>query len=434
MPSSAFARGARLAALPVGFAGRTALGVGRRIGGAPADLVLTEVQRRTADQVFSVLGQLKGGAMKFGQAMSVFEAALPEELIGPYRETLTKLQDAAPPMPPGTVHRQLAAELGDDWRDLLVEVDDKPSAAASIGQVHRGTWHDGRSVAVKIQYPGAAKALRSDLRQIARLSRLFGVLTPGVDVKPLVQELQDRVAEELDYRLEAEAQAAFAEAYADDPDVDVPAVVDGTERVLVSEWMDSERSLAGIIADGTQDERDHYGALFARFLLSGPERVGLLHADPHPGNFRILPDGRLGVVDFGAVARLPEGMPPAIGRLLRLALEGDAEGVSAGLREEGFLRPGVSIAPTVLTTYLEPLVEPALVEEFTFDRTWLRTQAQRLSAPGAEGMGTAMRINLPPQYLLIHRVWMGTIGVLSQLGATVPVRGILEESLPGFAQ
>lgn len=433
MPSSAFARGARLAALPVGFAGRTALGVGRRIGGAPADLVLTEVQRRTADQVFSVLGQLKGGAMKFGQAMSVFEAALPEELIGPYRETLTKLQDAAPPMPPGTVHRQLAAELGDDWRDLLVEVDDKPSAAASIGQVHRGTWRDGRSVAVKIQYPGAAKALRSDLRQIARLSRLFGVLTPGVDVKPLVQELQDRVAEELDYRLEAEAQAAFAEAYADDPDVDVPAVVDGTERVLVSEWMDSERSLAGIIAGGTQDERDHYGALFARFLLSGPERVGLLHADPHPGNFRILPDGRLGVVDFGAVARLPDGMPPAIGRLLRLALEGDAEGVSAGLREEGFLRPGVSIAPTVLTTYLEPLVEPALVEEFTFDRTWLRTQAQRLSAPGAEGMGTAMRINLPPQYLLIHRVWMGTIGVLSQLGATVPVRGILEESLPGFA-
>ncbi len=433
MPSSAFARGARLAALPVGFAGRTALGVGRRLGGAPADLVLTEVQRRTADQIFSVLGQLKGGAMKFGQAMSVFEAALPEELIGPYRETLTRLQDAAPPMPPGTVHRQLAAELGDDWRELLVEVADLPSAAASIGQVHRGTWHDGRDVAVKIQYPGAAKALRSDLRQIARLSRLFGVISPGVDVKPLVQELQDRVAEELDYRLEAEAQAAFAEAYADDPVVDVPAVVHGTERVLVSEWMDSERSLAGIIADGDHEERDHYGALFARFLLSGPERVGLLHADPHPGNFRILPDGRLGVVDYGAVARLPDGMPSAIGRLLRLALEGDAEGVSAGLREEGFLRPGVSIAPSVLSTYLEPLVEPAQVEEFTFDRAWLRAQAQRLSAPGAEGMGTAMRINLPPQYLLIHRVWMGTIGVLSQLGATVPVRGILEDSLPGFA-
>ena len=433
MPSSAFARGARLAALPVGFAGRTALGVGRRLGGAPADLVLTEVQRRTADQIFSVLGQLKGGAMKFGQAMSVFEAALPEELIGPYRETLTRLQDAAPPMPPGTVHRQLAAELGDDWRELLVEVADLPSAAASIGQVHRGTWHDGRDVAVKIQYPGAAKALRSDLRQIARLSRLFGVISPGVDVKPLVQELQDRVAEELDYRLEAEAQAAFAEAYADDPVVDVPAVVHGTERVLVSEWMDSERSLAGIIADGDHEERDHYGALFARFLLSGPERVGLLHADPHPGNFRILPDGRLGVVDYGAVARLPDGMPSAIGRLLRLALEGDAEGVSAGLREAGFLRPGVSIAPSVLSTYLEPLVEPAQVEEFTFDRAWLRAQAQRLSAPGAEGMGTAMRINLPPQYLLIHRVWMGTIGVLSQLGATVPVRGILEDSLPGFA-
>ncbi|RYJ06848.1 MAG: AarF/ABC1/UbiB kinase family protein, partial [Actinomycetales bacterium] len=132
MPSSAIARGAKLASLPVGFAGRTALGMGRRLGGAPAEAVLTEVQRRTAEQIFSVLGQLKGGAMKFGQAMSVFEAALPDEIAGPYRETLTKLQDAAPPMPPGTVHRQLAAELGDDWREKLT-IDDAPAASASIG-------------------------------------------------------------------------------------------------------------------------------------------------------------------------------------------------------------------------------------------------------------------------------------------------------------
>ncbi|MEH3032896.1 MAG: AarF/ABC1/UbiB kinase family protein [Aeromicrobium erythreum] len=431
VPGSALARGARLAALPVGFAGRTALGVGRRLGGAPADLVLTEVQRRTADQIFSVLGQLKGGAMKFGQAMSVFEAALPDEVIGPYRDTLVKLQDAAPPMPPSVVHRQLAAELGPDWAEQ-VTIEDKPTAAASIGQVHRGTWHDGRDVAVKVQYPGAAKALQSDLRQIARLSRLFGVLVPGLDVKPLVRELQERVAEELDYRLEAEAQAAFAAEYRDDPDIEVPEVVHATERALVSEWMASERSLAGIIADGTTEERDHYGTLFAQFLLSGPERIGLLHADPHPGNFRILPEGRLGVVDYGAVARLPDGMPPAVGRLLRVAIDGDAEAVSAGLRAEGFLRPGVDLPPDVLAAYIAPFLEPATQDTFTFDREWLRAQAMRLSSPGVEGMSTSLRINLPPQYLLIHRVWMGTIGVLSQLGATVPVREILETSLPGF--
>ncbi|KQY60760.1 ABC transporter ATP-binding protein [Aeromicrobium sp. Root495] len=436
MPSSAIARGAKLASLPVGFAGRTALGMGRRLGGAPAEAVLTEVQRRTAEQIFSVLGQLKGGAMKFGQAMSVFEAALPDEIAGPYRETLTKLQDAAPPMPPGTVHRQLATELGEDWRDRL-SIDDAPAASASIGQVHRGTWthEDGREepVAVKVQYPGAAKALLSDLKQLSRLSRLFAVVAPGLDVKPLLKELQERVAEELDYRLEADAQRTFAAEYADDPDFVVPTVVAGTERVLVSSWMDSEASLAEIISAGTQEDRDRYGLLFAQFLLSGPRRVGLLHADPHPGNFRIIGDGRLGVVDFGAVARLPEGFPPAIGPLLRRAIAGDAEGVSAGLREEGFLRPGVSLQPEVLNAFIAPFFEPATVDEFSFSRGWLRAQVQRVSAPGIEGMGTSLKINLPPEYLLIHRVWLGAIGVLSQLGATAPFRSILDENLPGFS-
>lgn len=432
LPGSAFARGARLASLPVGFAGRTALGVGRRIGGAPADAVLTEVQRRTAEQIFSVLGQLKGGAMKFGQAMSIFEAALPDEIAGPYRETLTRLQDAAPPMPPDVVHRVLARELGDDWRERLVEIDDVPAAAASIGQVHRGRWADGRDVAIKIQYPGAAKALLSDLRQLARLSRLFGVLAPGLDVKPLIAELQDRVAEELDYELEAESQAAFHEAYADDPVVVVPAVVHATERVLVSEWMESTSSLAEVIKQGSQEDRDRYGEHYVRFLLAGPERVGMMHADPHPGNYRVLPDGRMGVVDFGAVARLPDGLPPAIGPLLRSAVEGDAEAVTAGLRAEGFLKPGTKIEPEVLAAYLGPFFEPATAPEFTFTRDWLRGQMQRLSSPGVEGMATSLRINLPPEYLLIHRVWLGGIGVLSQLGATAPFSTILAETVPGF--
>lgn len=433
LPVGAFTRGARLAALPVGFAGRTALGVGRRLGGAPADAVLTEVQRRTAEQVFSVLGQLKGGAMKVGQAMSIFEAALPDEIAGPYRETLTRLQDAAPPMPRDVVHRQLAAELGPDWRERLVEVSDTPAAAASIGQVHRGRWHDGREVAVKIQYPGAAKALRSDLRQLSRISRLMGVLAPGVDVKALLAELQDRVVEELDYRLEADAQRQFHAAYADDPEVVVPEVVDGTERVLVSTWMESTSSLAETIRSGTQEERDLQGARYVRFLLSGPQRVGLLHADPHPGNFRILPDGRLGVVDYGAVARLPDGLPASMGPLLRAATAGDADAVSAGLRDEGFLRAGTRIEPEVLHAYLAPFVEPAAVEEFTFSRAWLREQALRLSSPGVEGMATSLKINLPPEYLLIHRVWLGGVGVLCQLGSTAPFRAILEDAIPGFA-
>src|SRR5664279_1701891 len=146
LPRRAVIRTAKLAALPLGFAGRTTIGLGKRIGGRPAEIVAAEVQARTAEQLFKVLGELKGGSMKFGQAMSVFEAALPEHLAGPYRETLTKLQESAPPLPARTVHSVLARELGSDWRTLFGSFDDKPAAAASIGQVHRAVWADGRVV------------------------------------------------------------------------------------------------------------------------------------------------------------------------------------------------------------------------------------------------------------------------------------------------
>src|SRR6266699_1849992 len=226
LPRRAVTRTAKLATLPLGLAGRTAWGLGKRLGGRPAELVAAEIQHRTAEQIFRVLGELKGGAMKFGQALSIFEAALPPEIAGPYRATLTRLQESAPPLPARTVHRVLAEDLGPDWRGQFAEFDDKPAAAASIGQVHRAVWSDGREVAVKIQYPGAGKALLGDLNQLARVSRLFALLVPGMDVKPLLAELRARVAEELDYTAEAASQASYAKGYADDPDITVPGVVE----------------------------------------------------------------------------------------------------------------------------------------------------------------------------------------------------------------
>ena len=175
------------------------MGLGKRIGGKSAEIVAEEIQQRTAEQIFKVLGELKGGAMKLGQALSIFEAALPQEIVGPYRATLTKLQDAAPPLPAATVHKVLSEQLGDDWRDNFLSFDDQPTAAASIGQVHKAVWHDGRQVAVKIQYPGAGKALLGDFAQLARLGKMFGALLPGLDIKAVLAELRDRVAEELDY-------------------------------------------------------------------------------------------------------------------------------------------------------------------------------------------------------------------------------------------
>ena len=440
LPRRAVSRTARLAALPLGFAGRTAVGMGRRLGGAPAESVMTEVQQRTAEQLFRTLGDLKGGAMKVGQALSILESALPEEIAAPYRAQLTRLQDAAPPMSATTVHSVLRRELGSGWSHQLVEFDDNPAAAASIGQVHRGRWHDGREVAVKLQYPGAGEALRSDLRQIGRIARAVATLVPGIDVRALAAELQARAAEELDYELEAEAQRAFASAFDQDPDIFVPAVLAATPTVLVSEWVESPASLARLIAEGTREQRDHYGELYVRFLFDGPARVGMLHADPHPGNFRILPTedgelGGLGVVDFGAVARLPEhGLPRSIGTLMRIAMLDDYDDVLASLREEGFVRPNIRIDPEELRDYLGPFVDPARYDRFRFSREWMREQFQRLQDPRRPGSSLSLRLNLPPSYLLIHRVWLGGIGVLSQLEAEAPFRAILTEALPGFAE
>jgi predicted unusual protein kinase regulating ubiquinone biosynthesis (AarF/ABC1/UbiB family) len=185
-------RTARLASLPLGYAGRTALGMGKRLGGAPAEAVMTEVQQRTAEQLFRTLGELKGGAMKFGQALSILEGALPEEMAAPYRAHLTRLQDSAPPMSTAVVHQQLVRELGAGWKRKIVEFDDVPAASASIGQVHRGRWKDGTEVAIKVQYPGAEEALLADLRQITRLAKTFGGLLPGLDIRLLAEELRDR--------------------------------------------------------------------------------------------------------------------------------------------------------------------------------------------------------------------------------------------------
>ncbi|GAQ59257.1 ABC1 kinase family protein [Streptomyces acidiscabies] len=434
LPRKAVTRTAKLAALPLGIAGRATWGLGKRIVGESAEIVSRELQQRTADQLFKVLGELKGGAMKFGQALSVFEAALPEDVAGPYRAALTKLQEAAPPMPVRTVHAVLAEHLGANWQDLFLEFDDKPAAAASIGQVHRAVWRDGRDVAVKVQYPGAGEALLSDLNQLSRFARLLGPLVPGMDVKPLITELRDRVSEELDYALEATAQRAHAQEFTDDPDIVVPTVVHQSDQVLITEWIEGV-PLSEVISGGTAEQRDRAGQLLARFFFSGPARTGLLHADPHPGNFRLVPDGdgwRLGVLDFGTVDRLPGGLPRPIGEALRMTLAGDAGAVYEHLRTEGFVKDSIDLDPDAILDYLLPIIEPVQAEEFTFTRSWIRTQAARIADPRSPAHQLGKQLNLPPSYLLIHRVTLSTIGVLCQLNATVRLREELEQWLPGF--
>ena len=430
LPQGTSKRSAKMASIPLSLAGRGAIGFGRQLIGQSPDFAFADLQEKTAEQIFKVLGELKGGAMKFGQALSVFEAALPEDIAKPYRETLVKLQEAAPPLPARVVHKVLAKELGEHWRDNFAEFNDTPAASASIGQVHKGIWKDGRAVAVKIQYPGAKEALISDLNQIQRFAKIFQLLLPGVEMKPLLEELKARIIEEVDYRYEASAQSACFEAYKGDSDIAIPEVIMATDRVLVSQWLEGT-PLSKVIADGTQDERNNAGIRLARFHFTAPMRAGLLHADPHPGNFRVLKDGRLGVLDFGACNRLPNGFPEPFKRLLRNALEGDAIALYNGFKEDGFILSDVEVSPELVLDYLLPLVEPLRTDYFAYSRDWLRTQSVRVGDPRNPTAKIGFQLNLPPEYVLIHRVTLGTTGIFCQLRAEGNFR---DEALSWFPE
>src|SRR5271166_5233197 len=314
------ARNAKLASLPVGMAGRAALGFGKRLTGKSKDEVNAELMEKAANQLFTVLGDLKGGAMKVGQALSVMEAAIPEQFGEPYREALTKLQKDAPPLPAAKVHRVLDQQLGTRWRQRFSSFDDTPVASASIGQVHKAVWSDGREVAVKIQYPGADEALRADLKSMQRMVGVLKQLSPGADVQGVVDELVQRTEMELDYRLEADNQRAFAKAYQDHPHFAVPHIVASSPKVVIQEWIDG-LPLAEIIRDGTVDQRDLLGYRLLELTYGAPCRLDMMHGDAHPGNFMLLADGRMGVIDFGAVAPLPGGFPIELGMIMRLAKE-----------------------------------------------------------------------------------------------------------------
>lgn len=428
LPESTFGRSAKLLSLPLGAAARAGVGMGRRLMGASAEEVDAAMRDAAAEQLFQVLGELKGGAMKFGQALSLFEAMLPEDLAGPFRERLRKLQDAAPPMPSSRAQAVLRSELGPDWRRRFADLDLRPAAAASIGQVHRATLTDGRPVAIKIQYPGADVALASDLRQIQRLAAAVSPLSGGLDVVSLTREFAARINEEVDYTLEGASQQQVALALEGHPRFVVPKVHEATRRVLVSDWVDGTK-LTSLI-ERPEAERNRSALDYVTFLFAGPSLAGVLHGDPHPGNYLVMPDGRLGIVDFGLVSRLPNGLPEAMGRLIRHAVDGDIAPMVAGLAEEGFVED--SIDGQELLDYLSPFVEPASVEEFAFNREWARSQFSRVHGDMSSA-GIATKLNVPPEYALIYRVWMGGIAVLSQLDVKANFAQVLRDYLPGFA-
>ena len=427
------ARNAKLASLPVGIAGRAALGLGKRLTGKSRDEVNAELMEKAANQLFSVLGELKGGAMKVGQALSVMEAAIPDEFGEPYREALTKLQKDAPPLPAHKVHRVLDAQLGTKWRSRLSSFDDTPVASASIGQVHKAVWSDGREVAVKIQYPGADEALRADLKTMQRMVSVLRQLAPGADVQGVVDELVQRTEMELDYRLEADNQRAFATAYQDHPHFAVPHIVASAPKVVIQEWIDG-LSMAQIIRNGTTEQRDLIGTRLTELTFDAPRRVQMMHGDAHPGNFMLLPDGRLGVIDFGAVAPLPGGFPIELGLTMRYAREKNYDMLLPTMEKAGFIQKGQQVSVREIEEMLRQYVEPVEVEVFHYTRKWLQKMTVGQIDRSVAQIKTARQLDLPVKLAIPMRVIASVGAILCQLDARVPIKALSEELVPGFVE
>jgi predicted unusual protein kinase regulating ubiquinone biosynthesis (AarF/ABC1/UbiB family) len=426
------ARNAKLASLPVGFAGRAALGFGKRLTGSSRDEVNAELMEKAANQLFTVLGELKGGAMKVGQALSVMEAAVPEQFGEPYREALTKLQKDAPPLPAEKVHRVLNAQLGTKWRQRFQSFDDAPIASASIGQVHKAVWADGRVVAVKIQYPGADEALRADLKTMKRMVSVFKQLSPGADVQGVVDELIERTEMELDYRLEADNQRAFAKAYRDHPHFVVPAIVASAPKVVVAEWMEGI-PMAKIIREGTAEQRDLMGTRLFELTYDAPRRLEMMHGDAHPGNFMLLPEGKMGVLDFGAVAPLPGGIPVELGRVVRYSLEKNYDQLLPTMERLGFIQQGEQVSTRELDDMLRQYVEPLEVEVFHYTRKWLQKMAARNMDLSVDQIKTARQMDIPAKLAIPMRVIASNVAISCQLDAHIPTKALALELIPGFA-
>ena len=438
----------RLLGLPLGTAALAVEGLARRGVGQDPARVRLELRRRNAARTRRVLGDLKGGALKAGQLLATLDALFPADPDATWQQALADVPEHNTIVPFAGLEPVLEAELGLEWRRRFATIDEHAPMAASIGQVHRATLSDGRQVAVKIQYPDIAAALRSDMRAVSAMTRVAATVAPGLALPPLATEMRIRLAEELDYLAEADAQRRFVAAYRDDADVVIPDVLIATPRVLVTEWLDAT-PFVEVAARGTRAQRDRAAALYMRFLLSGPACAGLLHTDPHPGNFRLTTDGRLGVLDFGSTLAMPDGMPRTFGRLLTVLRRGAPDAIVAGLREEGFVQPGTTVEADKLRDYLAPFTVPSGHDEFTFSRAWLRTmfsgrrsderfvepgsaKFSRVNDPRDPDFAVALQLTMPPEHLFTHRVWLGCVGVLCQLEATVAVRPEIERWLPGF--
>src|SRR3954468_13433125 len=422
--------------IPAGRVQRTAK-VGRAIGSSGARYAGTRARNvvrseedahaqidqrhlEAAEKMVDALGQLKGAAMKIGQLASFIDTEfLPPEYRELYQEKLADLRTAAPPMPWKKVRAVLEEEWEEAPEELFEDFEHDAAAGASIGQVHRATLHDGRKVAVKIQYPGIAKALRADMQNAGMIMRLAKALAPGLDARAAAEELKTRVLEELDYEYEAQNQRTFARAYRGHPFVYVPDVITrlSRSRVLVSEWVEGMGFEE--VKALPQSERDRFGEIVYRFCFGSIYHLRHFNADAHPGNYVWMNDGRVAFLDFGMTKQLDQEQIELEVVAIRAVLDDDPERLRAALADLGFLSKPKRVDAERLMEHVHAVGGWYLQDrDVTIDSDYVMNVMTAVTDPRSEFYAIMRRENLPANELMGRRMEFGVLAVLGQLAAT----------------
>jgi predicted unusual protein kinase regulating ubiquinone biosynthesis (AarF/ABC1/UbiB family) len=420
-------------------AARLAAGVGVSAAGNRARRVFASAERkealdaelelRSAEQVVAALGQMKGAMMKVGQLASFIDDGMPE----PVRQALAQLQQDAPPMSAELAASVVEAELGRPPSTVFAEWDPVPIAAASIGQVHRALTKDGRAVAVKVQYPGIAEAVKSDLANLDLIQLAMGFFYKSADAAAIAEEIRTRVVEELDYEHEAANQRLFGSWYRGHPFILVPAVVDelSTRRVLTTDLADGVRFAE--MEGWAQEERDRAAETIFRFAFRSLMRFHAFNGDPHPGNYLFHPGGRVTFLDFGLVRRFDQGMIDAFLAPPQTRFESPHDGHAIRLAQEkaGWLVKGAPISDEQALAYDDLFWTPyAKDEPFTFT-TEFATEFARRYLFDKENFGDVLQwTNVPPPFVILQRINLGLVAILGRLKATANWRRVLEEIFP----
>jgi predicted unusual protein kinase regulating ubiquinone biosynthesis (AarF/ABC1/UbiB family) len=421
IPTSRVRRTAKIGGLAAGQAARQfgtrAANIARSEDGRSR--ALERRQLEAAEQIVTALGTMKGAAMKLGQVMSFLDIGLvPEEYREDFQRKLAALRDAAPKVSFAQMRKVIEEELEDPLEEIFETFEEEPIAAASIGQVYRATLPDGRAVAVKVQYPGVAAAVRADMQNLGLILRLLKSIAPGLDPKAIGEEIRLRIGEELDYELEAANQRSLARIFRGHPFIVVPDVMTrlSRERVIVTEFV-SGRGFEEV-KELPQAERDRVGEIIFRFFFGCLYRHHQFSGDPHPGNYVLLDGGRVAFLDFGLYKRMPG---PAVELELacqRAAVAGDGDELKRLLTESGFLRNPDRFHPDRLVAHFLDATGWYTIDEELALTPDLATQVMiDMSDPRSEYFDQMRHETLPPDHLFGRRMEMLTLAVLSQLRA-----------------